>query len=301
MLKKSVLSVVFLAGLVLGASTIIVHAETIAQWLSNGVPISSGPITPTVGMMGVGNGTSFTYTATPAHTGAVTTWTESGAPHALTTSDYFVKVSGTSAWTLTLPAAASNAGRVYIIKRTDANAAANGSTNLITIDPNASETIDGALTTALVSAYSYIAIQCDGSNWFSLGAYDYITSSQFTPTNVPTSTQWGSASTDATTDILPAGAWAMTVHARLTLNGATAVSFPAIAIGTATGNSTTGIISGDNDAYTTNPLANNPITIDVPNWRTVTTASTQYYFKCNVTYSTASPQYIVRMTAVRSR
>lgn len=63
--------------------------------------------------------------------------------------------------TVNLPAAASNTGRVYNIKNIGAAAT-------ITIDPNASETIDGATTYTLTTQYQTVTIQCDGSNWFIL-------------------------------------------------------------------------------------------------------------------------------------
>ena len=61
--------------------------------------------------------------------------------------------------TLTLPAASSNANRIYYIKKTDA-------TNTITIDGNASETIDGSLTKTLSIQYESVTIVCNGSNWY---------------------------------------------------------------------------------------------------------------------------------------
>lgn len=64
--------------------------------------------------------------------------------------------------TVTLPAAASNSGRIYVIKKIDASA------NTVTIDGNASETIDGATTVVLSAQYASKMIQCDGSNWFIL-------------------------------------------------------------------------------------------------------------------------------------
>ena len=62
--------------------------------------------------------------------------------------------------TLTLPAAATATGIEYTIKKTTAAASA------ITVDGNASETIDGATThTTMDAQYDTITIVCDGSNW----------------------------------------------------------------------------------------------------------------------------------------
>jgi hypothetical protein len=64
-----------------------------------------------------------------------------------------------SNYTITLPAAASNTGKTYYIKKTD------NTVYTITIDGNASETIDGATTLVLYVQYDAVRIVCDGSNW----------------------------------------------------------------------------------------------------------------------------------------
>lgn len=70
-------------------------------------------------------------------------------------------------FTVTLPAAASSAGKLLLIKRTDGTAA-----NIVTIDGNASETIDGVVTRKLATQYERLEILCDGSNWTVL-SHDY--------------------------------------------------------------------------------------------------------------------------------
>jgi len=76
-----------------------------------------------------------------------------------TTADDIITVSTGSAWTLTLYAASGNAGRVLRIKKTSSDL------NALTIDGNASETIDGSTTTTINTQYEELAIVCDGSNW----------------------------------------------------------------------------------------------------------------------------------------
>lgn len=61
--------------------------------------------------------------------------------------------------TITLPAASSNTNKCFTIKKTDS------STNTVTVDGNASETIDGATTYSITIQYESITIVCDGSNW----------------------------------------------------------------------------------------------------------------------------------------
>ena len=72
----------------------------------------------------------------------------------------------TTARTATLPAAASagNGFRVSFKKTTS-------DTNTLTIDGNASETIDGATTITLAAQYETVSIVCDGSNWHT-GVFD---------------------------------------------------------------------------------------------------------------------------------
>jgi hypothetical protein len=81
-------------------------------------------------------------------------------------------------YTVTLPAAASNAGKVYYIKKIS-------STNFtITLDGNASETIDGSTTYGLGLYKHAVRIICDGSKWHVLeNSGTELTTSTFTTTN----------------------------------------------------------------------------------------------------------------------
>ena len=58
-----------------------------------------------------------------------------------------------------LAAATAGAGFTFSVKKTDSSA------NAVTIDPNASETVDGALTLALTGQYDVVTIISDGANW----------------------------------------------------------------------------------------------------------------------------------------
>ena len=74
-------------------------------------------------------------------------------------STHNVVLCNTGAYTVTLPAAASNTGRAYYIKNIDAQG------DDITVDGNSSETIDGSTTYILSSYLQNIKIICDGSSW----------------------------------------------------------------------------------------------------------------------------------------
>jgi len=71
-----------------------------------------------------------------------------------------IVLSNTGPYTVTLPAAASNTGRVYSIKNIDSDC------DDITIDGNSTETIDGSETYVLDSYNNVVRIISDGSNWF---------------------------------------------------------------------------------------------------------------------------------------
>lgn len=77
--------------------------------------------------------------------------------------DYTLLCDATSgAITANLPAAASNAGRIYLVKKVDASA------NAVTLDGDGAETIDGAATYALTVQWQSVTVQCNGTGWFIL-------------------------------------------------------------------------------------------------------------------------------------
>lgn len=114
-----------------------------------------------------------TNTASP-----IATQTKTTTYTALTTDETILADVSGGAWTLTLYAAASNSGRKLKIIKTDATSA----TNVLTIDGNASETINGATTYLLHSQYQSVTLQCDGSNWIIVDRYIPSKWESFTPT-----------------------------------------------------------------------------------------------------------------------
>ncbi len=88
------------------------------------------------------------------------------ANYTATGADHTILCDTTSAgFTITLPAAASNSGRIYVIKKTSADA------NNVTIDPNASELIEGAATFVFNTQNMSIEIQSNGTGWFIISSY----------------------------------------------------------------------------------------------------------------------------------
>lgn len=131
-----------------------------------------------------------------------------GANTTLVDADYTLVA--TAAITVGLPAAASCTGRVYVIKRET------GAGNVI-IDPNASETIDGAATRTIDANYTAITVQSDGSAWHtalaSAGGGSVDLSNYFTKTEVNTALAAKANSSDMTT-ALSAKADASSVYAK---------------------------------------------------------------------------------------
>jgi len=81
-----------------------------------------------------------------------------------TTSNYYIGVDSTlAAKTVNLPAA-SSCGSGFTLKIKDESGTA--ATNNVTIDADASETIDGLLTAVLAANYGALELVCNGSNWF---------------------------------------------------------------------------------------------------------------------------------------
>jgi hypothetical protein len=146
---------------------------------ATGLPIASG-------VSGLGSGVA-TFLATPTSANlasALTNETGSGAAvfgtsptiatpvvtwaiAACKTANYSIGAtdsficgdSSGGAVTLTLPTAASIAGRTYTVKKSDS------STTAVTIATTSSQTIDGALTQTLLAQYAGLTVISDGTNW----------------------------------------------------------------------------------------------------------------------------------------
>ena len=75
--------------------------------------------------------------------------------------DYLIIADATGgAIKMALPPAALVPGRIYAFKRVNSGA------NAVVIDPNASETIDGAATYTLSAQWNSVTIMSNGTAWF---------------------------------------------------------------------------------------------------------------------------------------
>lgn len=93
-----------------------------------------------------------------ASTGVITAITATATSLALTSEHHTVVVSADC--TITLPAAASHSGRVYVVKKVYAAGAG------VVVEGYLSETIDGTTTCILTSQYESLTIQSDGAAWW---------------------------------------------------------------------------------------------------------------------------------------
>lgn len=125
-----------------------------------------------VGITGEFTGTTDTQTlsgktlTTPIINGLKNADLAKTANYTLLTTDTIIRADASAgAFTLTLPASSGNAGLTYTIIRTDSAS----STNALTIDGNASETISTQLTYNLAPNEA-VTIECDGSNWHVLNS-----------------------------------------------------------------------------------------------------------------------------------
>ena len=96
---------------------------------------------------------------------AISTKTNAVSPYTALDTDYTLLGNPGAGTTLTinLPTAVGRAGKIFVIKKINANIA-----DTVTIDASGAQTIDGALTQVLTIQYTSITIQSDGANWFIL-------------------------------------------------------------------------------------------------------------------------------------
>lgn len=198
-----------------------------------------------------------------------------------TTSDQVIlNDTSSAAYTLTLYTAVGNTGRELFIKKTDS------SSNLLTIDGNASETIDGDTTFVLDSQYDEISIVSDGTNWIikSLKLHGYEESKQTTITTSfgITAGTWG----DLTSLSLCKGVWIISARINYYNNGTTTTTGVNTAVSATSGNDITGLEFGNNRLFShvdnTNGYGN---PVGFSELKVEPSATTTYYLKGSATTS----------------
>lgn len=127
---------------------------SVAMSVPAGMSVSGSPVTST-GTLAV---TGFPNLAFASKT----------ANYTLTATDQVILASASGgAFTLTLPAASSNSGKVFYLKKTDST------TNAVTISRAGSDTIEGATTTTLNTQYEILTLVSDGVSVWNILSRDY--------------------------------------------------------------------------------------------------------------------------------
>jgi len=193
------------------------------------------------------------------------------------TGNFILADASIAAFTITLPTAVGNAGRLFDIKKVG------GDANQVTIDGDGTETIDGSITTALVSNNELIQVISDNANWRVLKRYNpegILTKATGTVTYPISTGEFG----DLVSISVPPGLHNIRGQAVYTNDGGvTTATRVNLAISKTAGNTTTGLTLGDNWAQNTKSTGQfTSLTINTE-WENQDVVSiTTYYLKAKV-------------------
>jgi hypothetical protein len=290
---------------------------------------SSGTVTITTGASYTTTGSVTISTGAPATTGtsgAVTVGTGNGGGRA---SGATTIKTGTSSGTVVTGALAVNSGNntnagagqsgdVTVNSGSVAGTAASGATTVSTgaSTAGASGGATGALTLSTGNSTSGASgnivilpgtaggtrgiVKIRGTQTNDAAAAgdvgEYIESIVSTPANTPATGVWG----DITSISLTAGDWDVVGNIFTQANGAT-VSQVRGFIGTASGNSTTGFVTGSNNCEPGVPTASTHGSGAIPSYRVSISSTTTYYLKVQANFSAGTPQAAGRISARRVR
>lgn len=145
-----------------------------------------------------------------------------------------------------------------------------------------------------------VRVLCDGTQWRQASQPVYVSGSEVYAQaysgiiSAGTSGQFA----NATSISLPAGNWEIAVVCEVSANGAT-VTEAIVAASIFSGNTTTDHAIGDNRVSMAVPTATNFAGGTIAGWRKALTTTTTIYAKVRLTYSAATPQVVVRISAWR--
>lgn len=197
---------------------------------------------------------------------------------------------------VTIAVASLGAGRTYTVPE------AGGSADFVmtagTQTIGGSKTFSSAVDITTISHTGGVDIEGTNTNDSASSGYvgEYVAGVQSTSTNFPTSGQFG----NNVSITLTAGDWDISAIIYAIANGAT-VDRVFFGIGTASGNSFTGGLTGQNATECPPPNAVASTGGAVPPWRVSISGSTTYYLKVYSEYTVATPQYQGKISARRVR
>lgn len=256
------------------------------------------PATTTANQLLYSSATSVIGGLTSANTGVLVT-DSSGVPsiQACTTANRVLRTNGT-ALTCSQVAAATDisgtlaAGQFPALTgdvTTSAGSlvtsyAATANSTLASLDKSTGVTIHGTNTNNSASA-GYVG--------------EYMESKNASATNYPSSTAFG----DATSLSLTAGDWDVTLLTATIPSAAATNIYVCAGISTTSGNSSTGLLNGDNFACANGQVItnSNEVGVAIPAYRVLISSTTTYYAKIVGSYTGGAPQYYYRMSARRVR
>lgn len=197
----------------------------------------------------------------------------------------------TGTWSQTFTAAATLGDGWHCVIKNDG-------TGTITLDPNGSETVNGATTLALAPGQGGLVVT-DGSAFrllYLTGNIGEYTESVVAVVSAGTSGQWA----DTTSLSLTAGDWDVSLTMFAQDQGAT-ITVAEYGISSTSGNSSTGLVMGSNYSLLAKGYTANQAAGSIPSYRVSITGTTTYYAKSNLTYTGGPPVLWARLSARRWR
>jgi len=148
----------------LGVNSVAGGGTGLGTLTLNSVVLGNGTSTPlfvapsTSGNILTSNGTTWQSTA-PASGSSLSVTTITANTTLVNTDNAIICNAVAGGFTVTLETAVGNSGVVHHLKKSDTT------TNIVTVDANGSQTIDGDLTLDITDPLVSITIVSDGSNW----------------------------------------------------------------------------------------------------------------------------------------
>jgi len=159
----------------------------------------------------------------------------------------------------------------------------------------------GGVDAITISAAQAVAIRGIATSGNAAAGFvgEYISSSVSSASAVSATgtSQWF----DVTSISLTAGDWDVSLVHAMILNGSVTTAATS-GIGTATGNSSTGLVQGDNRLnFTPSTTSTGDVGVSIPSYRVSIASTTTYYLKALYVYSAGTPQSYGRISARRVR